>query len=279
LVAWYYGKVLQNLDLVTPTPEDRAASLREQLTQMAWAGELEGWLTAPPTWHLVADGATAEEWEPLLSAAMEQSVEVIPPIPPPKLAETTAERVTQSEMQVALLPPEYATRYQQQFIDRLWMRALAAAVVIYLAGFAVYMLAVQVAALRTRAIENQVAQLGPTYTNAMLLKAQYQVLKDRQELKFAGLDCWKSVAENLPESLSIDNISFTDGKRLLLQGTAPMGQAQQIYGFEGAMRKVFVNGQPLFDPIRGESVSYRPAPGGQNLSWSFALDLRRSEVP
>ena len=30
---------------------------------IAWAGELEGWLTAQPKWHLVADPVTAAEWE------------------------------------------------------------------------------------------------------------------------------------------------------------------------------------------------------------------------
>ena len=57
LVAWWYGGVLQNLDLITLPPANRPESLKEQLLQMAWAGELEGWLTAPPAWHLVADAA------------------------------------------------------------------------------------------------------------------------------------------------------------------------------------------------------------------------------
>ena len=48
LVAWWYGGVLQNLDLVTLPPTERPASLKEQLMQMAWAGEMEGWLSSPP---------------------------------------------------------------------------------------------------------------------------------------------------------------------------------------------------------------------------------------
>src|SRR5438105_8748500 len=59
LVAWWYGGVLQNLDLLTLPAVPQASSLKEQLLQMAWAGEMEGWLTAPPRWHLVADPATA----------------------------------------------------------------------------------------------------------------------------------------------------------------------------------------------------------------------------
>jgi hypothetical protein len=46
LVAWWYDGVLHNLDLVSlPAGEERVAGLRDQLTQMTWAGELEGWLT------------------------------------------------------------------------------------------------------------------------------------------------------------------------------------------------------------------------------------------
>ena len=49
LVAWWYGGALQNLALLMLPPTNRPASLKEQLLQMAWAGELEGWLTAPPS--------------------------------------------------------------------------------------------------------------------------------------------------------------------------------------------------------------------------------------
>jgi len=63
LVAWWYGGVLQNLGLVTLPASDAAQSLKEQLLQMAWAGELDGWLSAKPTWHLVTDAVTGAEWE------------------------------------------------------------------------------------------------------------------------------------------------------------------------------------------------------------------------
>jgi len=60
LVAWWYGGVLRNLALLhVPDAENRNDLFKEQLNQMSWAGELEGWLTAAPQWHLVADDATA----------------------------------------------------------------------------------------------------------------------------------------------------------------------------------------------------------------------------
>ena len=95
LVAWWYGGVLQNLAFLTlGAGTDRAAGLKEQLMQMAWAGELEGWLAAPPTWHLVSDSATTKEWEPALRQALDQSVEVIPPLSDTELAALTARRAT-----------------------------------------------------------------------------------------------------------------------------------------------------------------------------------------
>ena len=99
LVAWWYGGVLQNLDLITLPPANRPESLKEQLLQMAWAGELEGWLTAPPTWHLVADAPAAAEWEPALRAGLEQPIEVIAPVPVAGLAALTAARAAQAGSQ------------------------------------------------------------------------------------------------------------------------------------------------------------------------------------
>ena len=276
LVAWRYSGVLQNLDFVTLPAANRPEALREQLTQFAWSGELEGWLVSPPSWHLVADPQVAAEWETLIREGLQQSVEVIAPAAPQELARLTATRATQHEEQANLLPPEYALRYQQNFVDRLWMRALGTAVILYVAVVAVYLVALQVAVYRTQAVEKEVALWSPQYTNAMQLKARYQVLKDRQELKYAALDCWKAVASLLPQEVTLDGYNFSDGKRLNLNGTAPVGQGQQLYAFEGALRKVEIDGQTLFAPSKGESLSYQTR--GNDITWSFSLELKRSEM-
>jgi hypothetical protein len=278
MAAWWYGGVLQNLDILNLPPTDRPAALKEQLVQMAWAGELEGWLTSPPTWHLVADATTAEDWGSALRTGMEQPVELITPRTPTELAALTATRAAQTEPQTNLLPVEFSTRYQQQFVDRLWMRALGATVALYLVGVSIYGIAVGFFAFRTRAVEQQVADLGPTYTNALQLKAQFQVLKDRQELKYAALDCWKAVAELLPESATLEGLNFGDGKKLSVNGTAPSDQALQLTQFEGAMRKYAVNSQPLFDQTKGDTISMNPNPGAGTLRWGFTLELKRVEV-
>jgi hypothetical protein len=276
LVAWWYGGVLQNLDLLTLPASEPAAGLKEQLLQMAWAGELEGWLTSPPEWHLVADVAAAQ-WETPLRAGLEQPIEMISPRPTTELAALTARRAALAESRANLLPAEFATRYQQQFHDRLWMRGLLGLGGIYLLGVAIYMVALGYASFSTSRVENEVALLGPTYTNAIQLRDRFKVLKERQELKFAGLDCWNTTARLLPENASLDNLNFSDGKRLSLSGTAPVGEVQRLFEFEREIRSsANKDGQLLFDPTKGDSLQYHTR--DQYATWSLNLELKRSEV-
>jgi hypothetical protein len=275
LVAWWYKGVLQSLDILTMPPTNRPAVLREQLLQMAWGGELEGWLTAAPEWHLVAD-VNAADWEPALRAGLEQSIETITPRPARELAGLTARRSARTEPRANLMPADFIVRYQQQFVDRLWMRGLLALGALYLLGVAIYMMMLGYATISTNAVESQVALLGPTYTNAIQLRDRYKVLTERQELKYAGLDCWSTTARLLRENMTLDSLNFSEGRRLNLVGTAPSDQTDQLYAFEGDMRKATVRGQPLFDPNKGESIQFRVQ--GSTASWTLSLELKRSEV-
>jgi hypothetical protein len=277
LVAWWYQGVLQSLDLLTLPATNRPAALKEQLMQMAWAGELEGWMTSPPSWHLVADVGAAE-WEPALREGLEQSIDVLTPRPARELAALTARRSAQTEPRANLMPAEFAIRYQQQFVDRLWMRGLLALGALYLLGVAVYMVTLAYATYRTDGVENQVALLGPTYTNAIQLRDRFKVLKERQELKYAGLDCWSTTARLLRENMTLESMNFSEGRRLNLAGTAPGDEVKELYDFEGEMRKatVGVGGQSLFDANKGESIQFRVQ--GTTASWSLSLELNRSEV-
>jgi hypothetical protein len=128
----------------------------------------------------------------------------------------------------------------------------------------------------TSTVVNQVASLGPTYTNAIQLRDRYKVLKERQELKYAGLDCWSTTARLLRENMTLDSLNFSEGRRLTLAGTAPSDQADQLYVFESEMRKASVRGQPLFDPNKGEGIQFRVQ--GAVANWTLSLELKRSEV-
>jgi len=147
---------------------------------------------------------------------------------------------------------------------------------IYLAMVAVYGGWVGYATVRTTGVEAQAAGLAYAYTNAVQLKTRYQVLKDRQELKYASLDCWDTTAKKLPENVTLDNIIFSEGKRLSLRGTAPSTEVQQLFQFEREMRQYTINGQPLFDANKGESLQWRIQ--GNSATWTLGLELKRSEV-
>jgi hypothetical protein len=278
LVAWWYGGVLRSLDLLhLPAGADSAAGLRDQLVQMAWAGELEGWLAAPPAWRLVADAATAKRWEPLLREGLDDPIETIAPLSSAQLAALTARRAAQADSKSNMLPAEFAVRYRQKFVDRLWLRGLMAAVALYGIGCIIYFVAVAVLSYRTRGVEEQAAGLSLSYTNALQTIARYGVLKDRQELKFAALDCWEITAEQMPEGLTLEFLNFSDGKSLALAGTVPAQQVGAANEFSGKLRKATFHGQQLFDPNGGEPFQYHNAAAGM-ANWSFSLELKRGEA-
>jgi hypothetical protein len=278
LVGWWYGGILRNLGLVhLPQDGQGAAGLTDQLRQMAWAGEIEGWLTAAPRWHLVASGDTEARWRPLLQSGLQEPIEILAPVPPEQLALSSATRSATAMEARGLLPAEYATRYKQQFTDRIWMRSLGALMVLYLAGVAVYFALLGLENWRTGKVEQEVASLGTTYTNALQLKARFEVLNELQELKYAALDCWKLACEHMPASATLDGLNFADGKELRLNGSAPESAAQDLIDFSQAMRKARVNDKPMFDPNLGEQLNTRTV-RGDTMTWNFTLVLKRSEV-
>jgi hypothetical protein len=279
LVAWWYGGVLQNLNFVTlPVTDEKVASLKEQLAQMVWAGELEGWLSSTPTWHLVANEGNAKEWETPLRQAVDAPLSLSAPLPPAQLAALTARRAAATDTKTGLLPAEFSTRYRQQFVDRLWGRGLLGVGAVYLVGIAIFFAALQVQSFRAVGVEKQARGLGLQYTNTIQLRDRYKVLKDRQELKFAALECWKAVAELMPASMGLETFGLADGHRLTLNGTVPASQVTEVYDCYDAMRKVTVNDQLLFSKDGGNPPTTRTVQGGTMASWSFVLELKRAEV-
>jgi hypothetical protein len=280
LVAWRSQGALRHLCLIALPPEgDRAKSLKDQLAQLCWAGEMEGWLTEPPQWHLVADPVNAAEWEKLLRDALNEPVRVAPPPPPAELAARTARRAAASPPGAALLPTEFAARYREQFVDRLWLRGLITTGILYAVGVAIYFGAVQVLQFKTEGVERQVAALADSYTNVLQLKARYAVLSERQELKYAALDCLKVVAESLPTGLTLQRYNFNNGQELALSGVCAPDQIDEILGqgqFYDAVRKAKVDGQDLFDPAPVSGLAYNES--GNTMTWHFTLRLKYAET-
>jgi hypothetical protein len=278
LVACRGGSALRHLSfLLLPAEGDRAKSLKDQLSQLCWAGEMEGWLTAQPQWHLVADASIAGEWENLLAGALNETVPVTAPPPAAELAARTAHRAT-AAAGGALLPADHSLRYHQQFVDRLWLRGLAAAGVLYAIGVVIYFCAATVMGYQTRAVEQQVTQLGGSYTNVLELRARYNVLKERQALKFAALDCWKIIAENLPEGLTLQRSSFASGQRLTVSGVCTPDQIGLISDpgkFYDSVRKAKLDGQDMFEATAIDPLIWNQS--GNSVSWRFTLQLKHQE--
>ena len=162
-------------------------------------------------------------------------------------------------------------------MDLLWIRGLLAVGALYLFGVLIYFSVVGVQEFRVSRLETRVAGMGPTYTNAMQLRERYQLLKTRQELKFAALDCWKATADLLPETAQLESFAFSDGRRLALTGTSPQDSASALIDFYGAMQKTTLNGQPMFDPNKGQPLQQQTR--GGSIFWSFSLELKRTEGP
>jgi hypothetical protein len=278
LVAWWFGGVLRNLSFVTlPPAGDRAEELKAQLAHLAWSGELEGWLTAQPKWHLVADPVNATEWENVLRAALNETILIAEPPAPVALAAATAKRAAAAGKS-NLLPAEFTAQYHQQFVDRLWLRGLAYAGAAYAVFLVIYFCAVGVLDWSTTKVEGDAAKISNDYTNALQLKAQFGVLKERQQLKYAALDCWQLVAQQLPPGISLQRFSFANGQSVQLSGQVASDDIPKIIDFNDAMRKVKINDQPVFNavPDNSDQLTYRNQ--GNQANWNFGLQLLRTEA-
>ncbi|HXC36159.1 MAG TPA: hypothetical protein VNV43_09815, partial [Candidatus Acidoferrales bacterium] len=246
--------------------------------QLTWHGELEGWLTAKPQWHLVADGVAAAEWEALLRKAIDEPVQVTAPLSFADLAARTVRRVTQASHDhpaAALLPPETSTRYREQFRDRLWLHGLYAAGAIYLVFVAFYFGMIQLRSMQLDKVQTQIAIKTAQYNNAMQLQGQYAVLQQREDLKFAALDCWKAVADNLPAGITLQRWGFGNGQ-VEMAGTAPADQIQTLDDFSVALQKAKrPDGNAMFKS-GGEPPGYRMYQN--NVDWNYTLELAQQDT-
>jgi len=276
LVAWWCGGTLRNLSFVTlPAAGDRVADLKSQLGLLMMAGEVEGWLTAQPKWHLVADPVHATEWETLLHTALNEPVQVTAPPSAVELAGRTAKRAA-AEEKLNLLPAEFTARYHQQFIDRLWLRWLAYAGLAYAVFCVFYFCAVGFRGYQTRGVEGAVARISNEYSDAVQLKARYAVLQERQKLKYAALDCWQVVAQQMPAGIQLQRMSFTEGQRLVLSGSTTADMVNTLFDFDTSIRKAKLKDQPVFDQQKGDHVNPCFGPDGKG-TWSMSLELLHAE--
>jgi hypothetical protein len=270
LAVWWYGGTVQNLTMISlPASADRGARLKTQIEQITWAGEVEGWLSGPLTIHLVAGPQEAHSWEGAFKEVGE-SVTVLPPVPLPKLASLSAQRCASSSG-AGLLPPEFAARYRQQFVDGLWIRGLMAVFSAYVVGVLIYFGALYALKIKYTRVKQQADVLGMNYTNALKDIKQIEILQVRQELKYKALDCWKAVAENLPEGGVVQNMDF-HRTSLYMDGTADDSAA--IDQFNDALRTApnpNRTNQLLFTEVEVPTFS---SLGSNSVHWSFRCKMK-----
>ncbi len=279
LVAWWFGGALRNLSyLVLPADGDRAKSLQDQLAQLAWAGELEGWLTAQPKWHLVADGGLAGEWETFLREGLGEPVQVTKPLAAAGTggAHGAARGGGGRAATRFCCPPNFRRVTGSSFLTGCGCTACSRRAFCMRSAWRFIFARPPCLVTRPKKVEQQVAALGGSYTNVLQLKARYEVLKERQDLKYAALDCWKLVADLLPAGISLQRFSFGDGHQLSLNGTVASDQITLITDFYDALRKAQMNGQPMFNAEGGDQVTYHQS--GSQASWNFSLELRHTEA-
>jgi hypothetical protein len=267
LVAWWFGNTLQNISfLPLSAGVDRGQQLKTQIEQIAWAGELEGWLTATPKIYLVATLTEARYWEGIFTEGG-QEVNVIAPLSEGQLMARSAQRCG-SDDSSNLLPPDVAKRYHQQFIDSLWIRGAFAVLGLYLVGVAIYFGALFMLQHQYNGQKSYYASLGAAHTNALKDSEQLKILNRREALKFAALDCWKAVAENLPESVSIEHLYF-DHHKVDLDGSLADDDVQTLLNFNDALRTVPNPNKPdevLFSEVVAPTIS--------QSKWRFSCTLK-----
>jgi hypothetical protein len=98
-------------------------------------------------------------------------------------------------------------------------------------------------------------------------------------LKYAALDCWKIVAEQLPDGLLLQRASFANGQQLALNGVCAQDQLGLISDsgkFYDAVRKAKLDGQDVFEPAAVEPLIWNGS--GNTVSWHFTLQLKHSEA-
>jgi hypothetical protein len=125
-------------------------------------------------------------------------------------------------------------------------------------------------------VESRVAALGGSYTNSLQLQAVYNVLKERSQLKYAALDAWQWVAQELPPGIALQRFSFANGQTVALSGTAPADLINTLFDFNTALKKKKINDQFVFDQQKGDTVN--PKTTGSSVAWNLSVELLRTEA-
>jgi hypothetical protein len=273
LVAWWQQTRLESLNLIRITNDPAGTSiLIDHLNRLTWAGEVEGWLQTAPNWELIIDSDHKALWETALQTWSHGSYSSRDALSARDLAQLAATRASKHRASANLVPSDFAARYEQQFVDRLWMRGLGFVVVLYLLAVLGYAGSVQYYGYRADQLEQEVRLLAPAYTNAVILRERVRIVQEQAGLKYAALDCLLAVSERLPHSLTLESFNFQGGNRLFVSGMVSADDQAQVTEFNADLRKTLVNGQPIFEEDGVEAPRFSPRGRGR-YRWDFTAKL------
>src|SRR5260370_6014226 len=127
------------------------------------------------------------------------------------------------------------------------------------------------ASVKLNGVQKEIAGLGASYTNVLQLKERVKVRRDQLNLQYAALDCYKAVAETLPEGVTLDSLIFDHGRKIVLGGSADSASRTKVHEFNEPLRNTKGREQPLFSKVPAPSMNQLRA----RLSCSFTCDLKR----
>ncbi|MCB1124956.1 MAG: hypothetical protein KDM81_00560, partial [Verrucomicrobiae bacterium] len=272
LLAWWAKGRLRYLELrVFENQAAALTALEASLQSLAWSAEIEGWTGPRTRWQLSADDETASWLKPLLERSV-GPVDLHAAMPGAELATHSAGAETRAN----LLPAGEVARNRQQFVDRLWMRAVSMMALVYVLGVLGYFAFLNIQDYRKSGTEYEIAVLHQSYTNALALRAKVEVLRNQIDLKFAALDCLKAASDSLPADMTLTSFDFQRGRRLNLFGTVPANLQSRVAEFTEALGDTEVNGEALFSRVTTKAIQAQP---GRPASWTIECELKRQESP
>ena len=147
----------------------------------------------------------------------------------------------------------------------------------YLFGVAIFLGFLWRAETQKRDVEQRVAELSGSYTNALVTKARIQVLQEQIALKYAAIESLKAVSAKLPEGMVLTDFAFQRGQKVTLRGVAPAEQTSKLTDYSGALQAATLNGVPLFKSVSAPSSSGGGVAANQ-IIWTLNCELRGPDL-
>lgn len=281
--VWWTNGQLENIDIIyLPSDDTWKQVFAAQLNQVAWAGQIAGWLQTDFHWTLVAPAEDDEAlpigvWAELLTSLYGEGTQT-KRMTDMELARLNCSLICQGPT-ANLLPPEFEQKYYQKYIDKLWLQGIMATFLAYLIFCLVYFSGSTIADFQQARAANRLQLLDGDFKTAQKLRAQVELLQLQQTLKFAALDCYRLTAELLPEELKLTRLNF-NGDTLSYVGEAPADQISLVTSFNEALGRAMTydeNPVPFFKKVDPPTSAQKPG-GGNILTWRFSCELNLPEL-